>query len=318
MAKIINRIEKNKHVRCTGQGGHDIMRVLGVGYCTADILLGIDGPLQGNRKIEASYLDIQGGGPVGTAMTALAKWGVRAAFAGSVGGDIIGKFIRGAFRAAGVQEDFLKATEGKFSPLSVAVSDGNGQRTIFYSKGDAPPLLPEDMPGLQVDGFDAVEIDGHQREAQEWLARRCLDAHVPVVLDAGSLRDDILPFLELSHHIVASRDFANAFSPGGDYEKICRSLLRGPAQVAVVTLGEEGSVACDGRRVVNCPALAVDVVDTVGAGDVYHAGYMYGLLRKWDLDRRLRFATAAAGLKCRSAGGQRSIPRLEEIEARLL
>ena len=294
------------------------MRFLGIGYCTADILLRIDGALQRNRKIEASSLDIQGGGPVGTAMTALSKWGAQASIAGSLGGDIIGHFICDAFRAAGVQDSFMKVTAGRFSPLSVAVSDGSGLRTIFFSKGDAPPLLPEDLAGLEVGRYDAVEIDGHQREAQLWVARRCLESRVPVVLDAGSLRDDIIPFLELSHHIVASRDFADAFSPGGDYEKTCRSLLRGPVQAVVVTLGEKGSIAFDGHDVVHCPALDVDVVDTVGAGDVYHGGYIYGLLRQWDLDRRVRFSTAAAGLKCRAAGGQRSIPRLEEIEARLL
>lgn len=293
------------------------MNVLGIGYCTADILLRIEGTLEKNRKIEASSLDIQGGGPVGTAMTALAKWRVQASIAGSVGGDIIGGFVRKAFGEAGVEASMLKVTVGSHSPLSVAVSDGNGLRTIFFSKGNAPPLLPEDLAGLQVSGYGAVEIDGHQSAAQTWVARQCLEARVPVVLDAGSLRDDILPFLELSNHIVASRDFADAFSPGGDYEEVCRSLLRGPAQAAVVTLGEEGSVAWDGRALMRCPALAVDVVDTVGAGDVYHAGYIYGLLRQWDLEKRVRFATAAAGLKCRAAGGQRSIPRLEEIEARL-
>jgi len=293
------------------------MNVLGIGYCTADILLRIDGTLEINRKIEASSLDIQGGGPVGTAMTALAKWSVRSSIAGSVGADIIGGFIRKAFGEAGVEASMLKVTEGSHSPLSVAVSDGNNLRTIFYSKGSAPPLLPGDLEGLQVGDYGAVEIDGHQSAAQAWVARQCLDARVPVVLDAGSLRDDLLPFLELSNHIVASRDFADAYSPGGDHEQTCRRLLAGPAEAAVVTLGEEGSIGWDGRTLVRCPALAVDVVDTVGAGDVYHAGYIYGLLRQWDLEKRMRFATAAAGLKCRAAGGQHSIPRLEEIEARM-
>ena len=71
--------------------------VLGIGYCAADILLGVDGTITENRKIRASSLSIQGGGPVGTATTALALWGVKTSVAGTIGDDLAGKFIRDNF-----------------------------------------------------------------------------------------------------------------------------------------------------------------------------------------------------------------------------
>jgi ribokinase len=61
------------------------------------------------------------------------------------------------------------------------------------------------------------------------------------------------------------------------------------------------------------PAFNVEAIDTTGAGDVFHAGYIYGLMQKWDLERVLRFATAAAAMKCREIGGRTGIPALGEV-----
>jgi len=293
------------------------MDVLGIGHCTTDILLKIDGAIELNRKIEASELSLQGGGPVGTAMTALASWGIRSGFAGSIGDDLVGHFIRSAFEARGVDIEFLKVTGGASSPLSSSVTQRGGLRTIFYSKGSAPPLTVEDLQAVDFKSLRAIEIDGHQSAAQAWAAQKCIAAGVPVVLDAGSLRPEIQPLLDLAHHIVASREFADHFSPTGDYEQACLRLYKGEARAVVVTLGEKGSLGYDGKKIVQRPPVSVDVVDTLGAGDVYHAGYIYGLVKGWDLDRRMAFASVAAGLKCRGMGGQTPIPSLEEIQKEL-
>jgi len=82
-----------------------------------------------------------------------------------------------------------------------------------------------------------------------------------------------------------------------------------------ITLGARGSVTVDGERVFRVPALgadAVDIVDTTGAGDVFHASYAYGLLSGWAPERVVRFATAAAGLSCQGLGGRAALPTLDE------
>jgi sugar/nucleoside kinase (ribokinase family) len=87
----------------------------------------------------------------------------------------------------------------------------------------------------------------------------------------------------------------------------------GPGEV-VITLGTKGSIGVSGEEIIQQDAYKVDAVDTTGAGDVYHGAYVYGMLRVWGMGECMRFASAAAALKCRQIGAQRGIPRLEEVE----
>ncbi|MFN8640397.1 MAG: PfkB family carbohydrate kinase [Candidatus Binatia bacterium] len=88
---------------------------------------------------------------------------------------------------------------------------------------------------------------------------------------------------------------------------------QGP-RLTVATLGPGGALACSGGRVRHVPAVRVPVVDTTSAGDCFHAGALYGLLRGWDDARALRFAAAAAALACTRLGGRTSVPALAEVE----
>jgi ribokinase len=83
--------------------------------------------------------------------------------------------------------------------------------------------------------------------------------------------------------------------------------------VTTVTLGERGSVTFADHEIIEIPAFKVNVVDTTGAGDVFHGGYIYGLLQGWPVRECVRFASAAAALKCRELGGRTGIPSLGEV-----
>ena len=78
------------------------------------------------------------------------------------------------------------------------------------------------------------------------------------------------------------------------------------------TLGREGAVALVDGSILQVKGFEINVVDTTGAGDVFHAGFIYGLLQNWEVREILRFANAVAALKCRDLGGRRGIPTLEE------
>jgi sugar/nucleoside kinase (ribokinase family) len=84
--------------------------------------------------------------------------------------------------------------------------------------------------------------------------------------------------------------------------------------VTAATLGEDGVRAWDGNRFHATPAYQVPVTDTTGAGDIFHAGFIYGLLQDWPLDRQLDFACAAAALNCTAAGARGGIGPVEAIE----
>jgi sulfofructose kinase len=79
-----------------------------------------------------------------------------------------------------------------------------------------------------------------------------------------------------------------------------------------ITGGSEGCWHLDGGKVAHQPAFSVDVVDTTGAGDVFHGAFAYGLGRRWESGRSVEFAAAVAALSCRALGGRAAIPDLEE------
>lgn len=297
------------------------MKILGIGYCAADILINIRGDITFDRKIPAQQISIQGGGPVATAMVALARWGAKVTFAGSIGDDLTGKYIIENFHTHHINTDYIKITKNAYSSLSICISHSNGLRTILYSKGNVIPLKKSDIKKLNISEFDAIELDGHQPEAQLHVLKKAKELSIPTVLDAGSYRREIMPLVNLSDHIIASEPFASSFWKSFyrsgkrkfNLHQVCRLLFKKGVKAVVITAGEKGSVGYDGKSFIKIPSLKVKVVDTVGAGDVYHAGYIYGLCLGWSLEKCMKFATIAAGLKCRAVGGQAPIPSVKEI-----
>jgi sugar/nucleoside kinase (ribokinase family) len=152
--------------------------------------------------------------------------------------------------------------------------------------------------------------------AQIVAAELANQAGIPVLLDAGSLREGMGELLALADYAVVSERFAAEVAPRGELEDGLIELQRmGPRKV-VITLGAAGSVGLDGDKVVRQSALEIDpVVDTTGAGDVYHGAFAVAMCERWPLERAMQLASAAAGLSCRALGGQAAIPTLTEALA---
>jgi sulfofructose kinase len=93
-----------------------------------------------------------------------------------------------------------------------------------------------------------------------------------------------------------------------------RMQSRFGCRLTAATLGEEGVLAWDGKRLYHRPAYRVPVVDTTGAGDIFHAGFIYGLLQGWPLERQLDFACAAAALNCMASGARGGIQTVAAVE----
>ena len=98
--------------------------------------------------------------------------------------------------------------------------------------------------------------------------------------------------------------------PAAVAERLCDE----GASIAIVTLGERGSVIFWERGIEEIPAFAVEVADTTGAGDAYHGAFMYALLQDWDVPRMARFASAVGSMNCRAIGGRSALPTRHEVE----
>lgn len=294
-----------------------VISVVGLGQCALDFLGEVDAYPGVDAKAELLSSSIQGGGPVATALVTLARLGVKTAFVGRVGDDDFGVRIRQGLVSEGVDCTYLEQIPGAVSQHAwIVVERGSGHRNIFWHRGSCPPLAVREVDPELIRSCALLHLDGLQQDACVAAAEMARAADVPTVLDGGTLRPGVERLLPLVDHPVVSEGFAWVLSEERGVDVALERLLGFGAQAATVTLGERGSVtlSCDGERIEQ-PAFEVDVVDTTGCGDVFHGGYVYGVLHGWPLRRTLRFAAACAALKARGLGGQSAIASLTDIEA---
>ncbi|NIP48526.1 MAG: sugar kinase, partial [Gammaproteobacteria bacterium] len=158
--------------------------------------------------------------------------------------------------------------------------------------------------GVRVLHLDGLHLDVAIEAAS--IARRI---GVATVLDAGTFRDGVEGLLPLIDHLVVSETFVSQSTDDKNPDVALQDLASYGAQAVTMTCGSKGSYSYQqGERIFHQPAFDVDAVDTTGCGDVFHGGYIYGLLQAWSLPQRVRFAAACAALKTRALGGRSAIP----------
>jgi sulfofructose kinase len=278
--------------------------VVCVGAATLDTILAVPRHPEPDDRVVASELVRAGGGPAATAAVALARLGVAVRLVAAVGDDDVGAAIREGLEDEDVDISEVAVVPGARSAESAIVADaGGGERTIVAFLGTLPPLelsarareLCRDAAWTHVDhiGYPAV---------------RGLDVRLSV--DAGNP----VPELELREVALYGPTEAALREAFGD---ACGALAAG-AELVVVTRGAGGSVAYtrDGE-VVEAPALEVDAVSTLGAGDVFHGALLARLVKDEPLADSLAAANACAGLSCRALDGRSAIPTPGELESAL-
>ncbi len=248
-----------------------------------------------------------------TALVALCRLDVRCRFFGITGDDSAGEKIRQSLINEGVDvSGLLKRKSVSSQTAFIVIEKGSGRRTIFWRRPSAPPLSPGELGGDFLHDCDFLLLDGLMGEISVHAARNARERSIPVMLDAGRMREKMLEVASLSDYVVGSEEFARELGWQGDAAAFGRNARELTSGVVTITLGERGSVTYAGDDIITLPAFKVDVVDTTGAGDVFHGGYIYGLLMGWELRKTVRFASAMAALKCRKLGGRAGIPSLEE------
>jgi sulfofructose kinase len=291
------------------------MAVVGIGQCSWDMLAVVDCFPQADTKKEVLVWDEQGGGPVATALAALSRLGVACRFFGVVGDDREGAAIRQSLIEEGVDVAGLVKRSNALSQTAFIAIDNSGEtRTIFWKRPSADPLSAEELSSDFLKSAGFLLLDGLMKDVSLFAAKLAGMAGVPVMLDAGRVRDGMLDLARMSDYIVGSEEFARELGWKDDPGSFRQEVRRQGFGITTITLGNRGSITFSGDDIISCPAFSVDVVDTTGAGDVFHGGYLYGLLRKWPLKDTIRFASAVAAMKCRKLGGRAGIPRLEEVQ----
>jgi ribokinase len=287
--------------------------VIGIGTCTADMLFVVPQVPAYGRSWRASQYLRQGGGPVSTALVTLARLGVSARFVGRAGDDPEGVFIREEFQKEGVDVSRFILEPNVFSrAVLVLVDQATGERCFTSRRETNTPLAISDLDRQEIESAKVLHLDDAE-EASVQAAKWAKAAGVTVALDgtwySEELEELLLPLVDMP---IVSEAFAQGWMPGASPEAVVERLYEFGARIAAVTLGERGCVAKSEAGILTFPAFSVDVVDTTGAGDAFHGGFIYGALQDWDAAEIIRFASAVASLNCRQLGGRSGLPTVTE------
>jgi sulfofructose kinase len=294
-----------------------VFQVFGLGQCSLDYIGKVDLYPPPDMKCELRETILQGGGPVATALAALARWGIPCCFAGVVGDDLFGGLIERSLREEGVGTAGLVVRKGSASQFAfIAAEPALGRRTIFWRRPGGPELRPEEIDLATLKKARVFHTDGLCMEAARFAAEAARRAGVTVVVDGGTLREGMLDLARLSDCFVVSESFARALAGGDDPRRACRMLSELGPRLVGVTLGKAGYVAMAGGKIFERTAYPVETVDTTGCGDVFHAGVICGLLQGWDAEKSLDLGAWAAAQVSRQLGGRSGIPTLAALRRR--
>ena len=290
--------------------------VLGLGLSTIDILTPVSHLPESNEVFEIYGIDIQGGGPVATAIVALAKLGARAAYLGAIVKDRWGNMILEEFQNYGVDTSLCQLVDTGGSPVAVILVEPDGSRSILYEKGKQPLLGAQDINADEIAAARILHLDGNHPEAAVEATYAARKNGTLVSLDGGAGEGkwkgmaELIPLVDI---LIVARQFAERHTGFKDPLKAGPALLSRGAKFVVVTDGENGCWYWDESQHLHQPAFKVNVRDTTGAGDTFHGAYLYAYLQGWVPERCLVFASAAAALKCTQVGGRKGLPTSEKV-----
>lgn len=292
----------------------ELYDVVGIDCPCIDMLAHIATLPKANESTLVLENSWQGGGKVATGVVAASRLGLSAAIMGTVGDDIYGKFCINDFIRHEVDIQCLYVRKDSSTSFSIVLSDKEtNSRSILYKLGSVEPLQPEEI------NFDYIKNSKvlHIAQAQEThlaAAKFAKEHGVQVVYDADNFSKEMekmFPYIDI--FIASEFVYNHYFGNSDDYKKNLKlTLSKGPKAV-VYTFGSKGCVGMMGKEYFNLPAFKVPVKDTVGAGDVFHGAFVYGLCQNWGFEETAEFASAVSAIKCTRIGGRAGIPTKEMV-----
>lgn len=291
-----------------------IVDLVGVGLNATDTLIPIAALPARGSKVEYSAGSVMPGGQTATAVVACQMWGMCTRYVGKLGDDEAAQIHTDAFAHAGVEARLISVA-GAPSPQSLIMVDDGGERTVFCRRDERLVLQPEEMDRAWIERSRALLIDGHELAAATVAAKWARAAGIPVIADLDELYPGIDELIANIDYLIVSHDFPGRLTKDGQLDRSLRMIsARYGCKLTAATLGQDGVLAFDGKRFLHSAAYRVPVADTTGAGDIFHAAFIYALQQGWPLERQLDFSCAAAALNCTAAGARGGIAPVSAIE----
>ncbi len=295
--------------------------IVGLGMATLDVLVRLKDMPTWERGSRMSAFSFDGGGPVATAMVAAARLGAKVGFVGTAGNDESADIkIRSLTRHGVDVSHLMRRPTPEMQVVLVCVHEETGERVFsglqrFWDWS----LRPEELDRDYITSAKFLHLDGSHPEAARQAAIWMHEAGKLVMYDGAKVGTRARPAMgDLMRHVdilICGSGFAQALTGVEGIWEAGRAALKAGPRVVVQTEGEDGAYTVTADDEFHTPAFKVNVVDTTGAGDVFHGAYLVGLLRGWDLRRTALFSTAVSAIKCGALGGRAGIPNYDQAIA---
>ncbi len=298
---------------------HKPFEVVGMGLNSVDFLCVVPEFPAANSKMEMLQFCKQGGGQVATAMVALSRWGVKTKYVGKVGGDEWGQFSLDFLRQENVDVTSVTIEPHATSQFATIIVDRtSGERTILWNRDERLMYRKGELQKEVICSGKLLHLDGHDIHAAIQSARWAKEEGMRTVVDLDKVEPLTSELIKEIDFVITSSRFPTLFTGISSLERALVEMQKQTSGFVCATLGHEGAIAFVDGEIVHVKGPEIMAVDTTGAGDVFHAGFIYGLLQNWEVREILRYANSAAALKCKELGGRRGIPTLEEIQSLLI
>jgi sulfofructose kinase len=295
-------------------------RILCIGMPVRDLTFRVPGvPARGSKENATHFDEICGGNALNAAI-GIVRLGGRASICGPMGDsrETSSRFIFEQMAHEGIDTRHIVHMPGLVTPISAIMIDPSGERTIVTFRD--PELWKVHLPDADVLLDDCHAILTESRCA-EFCTELCAEARrrgIPVIVDvdrAMSLREGLL---NASSHLVFSSEPLQETADVSDDGEALKKIAKLTPSFLAGTRGARGTIWLnEQQKLEETPAFPVHTVDTLGAGDVFHGAFALAITEKQELREALRFASAAAALKCTRFGGAFAAPQRAEVEGLL-
>ena len=295
--------------------------IIGVGCIAFDQILATNAKWK-DEKGKIIRREFRFGGNVRNSLVAVASLGVKAAYVGTMSGEVKWKSALDDFKENGVSTEFVDFSDKSHPAEATIVITGDGERFIVY---DDTPLHHLRLPSKEkiekaVAGADLLLVDaGICPPGTLDVIRRCADLKIPIILDAEQFfvkKEIIQEMITLSTDLILPLNFARLVSGKEEISEVINSFCNDSKNLVVITEGAKGCYFREkGSSITqHISAYEINAVDTNGTGDIFHGAYAYGLLNGMKTIENLEFASAAAASVASLPHGSVRKPSLSKVK----
>ena len=290
-------------------------KIVGIGANVYDTLYTVPNYPKEDTKMKAESSVAAGGGPTATGIVAASKLGADTAYIGVLSDDAAGCFLKADMEKYGVSTKYIDVFSGYSSFSScIWLSEEAKSRTCVFFRGNLPALTLNEEKIEAIKNAGILMVDGNEMAAAIEAAKIANESGTKVLYDAGGLYPGVENLLPYADILIPSEEFSLGHTGAETAEEAAKILFdKYSPEVVVITQGKKGGIMYDGCEIKSYPATPANVVDSNGAGDVFHGAFAFALSKGYDWYKACIFSSAVSALKCEKLGARAGVPTFGEV-----